>query len=53
LTPRGEFSLVIAGIASVAWFGENLAAITLAYVLVTTVISSVALKLLSSRLETT
>ena len=52
LTPRGEFSLVIAGIASVAWFGENLAAITLAYVLVTTVISSVALKLLSSRLET-
>lgn len=52
LTPRGEFSLVIAGIASVAWFGENLATITLAYVLVTTVISSVALKLLSSRLET-
>ena len=51
LTPRGEFSLVIAGIASVAWFAENLAAITLAYVLVTTVISSVALKLLSSRLE--
>lgn len=51
LTPRGEFSLVIAGIASVAWFGENLAAITLSYVLVTTVISSVALKFLSSRLE--
>ncbi len=51
LTPRGEFSLVIAGIASAAWFAENLAAITLAYVLVTTVISSVALKLLSSRLE--
>ncbi|MEN9956604.1 MAG: hypothetical protein RIR46_212 [Actinomycetota bacterium] len=52
LTPRGEFSLVIAGIASVAWFGENLAAITLAYVLVTTVISSIALKLLSSKLAT-
>jgi CPA2 family monovalent cation:H+ antiporter-2 len=51
LTPRGEFSLVIAGIASVAWFGENLAAITLSYVLVTTVISSVALKFLSSKLE--
>ena len=51
LTPRGEFSLVIAGIASVAWFAENLAAITLAYVLVTTVISSVALKFLSSKLE--
>lgn len=52
LTPRGEFSLVIAGIASVTWFGENLAAITLAYVLVTTVISSIALKLLSSKLAT-
>ncbi len=52
LTPRGEFSLVIAGIASVTWFGENLAAITLAYVLVTTVISSTALKLLSSKLAT-
>ena len=52
LTPRGEFSLVIAGIASAAWFGENLAAITLAYVLVTTLISSIALKLLSSKLAT-
>lgn len=51
LTPRGEFSLVIAGIASTAWFANNLAAITLSYVLVTTLISSVALKLLSSKLE--
>ena len=51
LTPRGEFSLVIAGIASAAWFADNLAAITLSYVLVTTLFSSVALKLLSSKLE--
>lgn len=51
LTPRGEFSLVIAGIAASAWFAENLAAVTLSYVLVTTTISSVALKLLSSKLE--
>jgi monovalent cation:H+ antiporter-2, CPA2 family len=51
LTPRGEFSLVIAGLASVAWFAENLASITLTYVLVTTVISSVALKILSSKFE--
>lgn len=50
LTPRGEFSLVIAGLASVAWFAENLAALTLAYVLVTTLISSVALKFLGSKL---
>ena len=51
LTPRGEFALVIAGIASAAWFADNLAAITLSYVLVTTLFSSVALKLLSSKLE--
>lgn len=44
LNARGEFSLLIATIASVASFGEELQALTISYVLASTIISSIMLK---------
>ncbi len=41
LIPRGEFSVVIAGLASAASFGEQLQAITITYVNLTTTLSSI------------
>jgi CPA2 family monovalent cation:H+ antiporter-2 len=44
LNARGEFSLLIATIATVASFGEELQALTISYVLASTIISSIMLK---------
>lgn len=44
LNARGEFSLLIATIATVASFGEELQALTISYVLTSTIISSIMLK---------
>lgn len=44
LNARGEFSLLIATIATVASFGEELQALTISYVLASTFISSIMLK---------
>lgn len=50
LIPRGEFSIVIAGLALAADFGEELKAITITYVILTTVTSSLLLRAFRSRL---
>jgi CPA2 family monovalent cation:H+ antiporter-2 len=44
LIPRGEFSIVIAGLASVTSFGSQLQAITVTYVLITSIAASLALR---------
>lgn len=44
LNSRGEFSLLIASIAIIAPFGEELQALTISYVIATTFISSIMLK---------
>lgn len=44
LIPRGEFSIVIAGLASVATFGAQLQALTVTYVLITSIAASIALR---------
>jgi CPA2 family monovalent cation:H+ antiporter-2 len=44
LIPRGEFSIVIAGLASVASFGSQLQAITVTYVLITSIAASLLLR---------
>ena len=51
LTPRGEFSMVIAALAAPAVLSVSLQAITLSYVLVTAVIGSVVLRFLRSGFE--
>ena len=49
LIPRGEFSVVIAGLASAASFGERLQAITITYVILTTTLSSILIRFFRSR----
>ena len=44
LIPRGEFSIVIAGLATVTTFGSQLQALTVAYVLFTSIAASIALR---------
>lgn len=44
LIPRGEFSIVIAGLATVTTFGSQLQALTVAYVLFTSMAASIALR---------
>ena len=48
LTPRGEFSMVIAALAAPAVLSVNLQALTLSYVTITAVIGSIALRFLRS-----
>jgi CPA2 family monovalent cation:H+ antiporter-2 len=48
LTPRGEFSMVIAALAAPAVLSVNLQALTLTYVTLTAVIGSIVLRLLRS-----
>ena len=50
LIPRGEFSIVIAGLALTAEFGNELKAVTITYVILTTVTSSLLLRTFRSRL---
>ena len=51
LTPRGEFSIVIAGLALSATFADQLLPIVLTYVLLTTISGSFLLKFFRSRLD--
>jgi CPA2 family monovalent cation:H+ antiporter-2 len=48
LIPRGEFSMVIAGLAASTLFAVELQALTLTYVILTTLIASVILRALGS-----
>ena len=52
LISRGEFSMVIAGLAATAFFAEELPVLTLSYVILTTISASVLMRLLSSRQST-
>lgn len=49
LISRGEFSMVIAGLAATAFFAEELQVLTLSYVILTTISASVLMRLLNSR----
>ena len=51
LIPRGEFSIVIAGLAAATWFGGQLQALTITYVLLTSLAASIALRAFRSSLE--
>lgn len=44
LLPRGEFSIVIAGLASTAAFASEIQSITITYVILTTVIASILVR---------
>ena len=44
LLPRGEFSIVIAGLASTAAFASEIQSITLTYVILTTVVASILVR---------
>jgi CPA2 family monovalent cation:H+ antiporter-2 len=48
LTPRGEFSMVIAALAAPAVVSVSLQAVTLSYIFITAVIGSVVIRLLRS-----
>jgi len=47
LIPRGEFSIVIAGLASTATFATDIQAITITYVILTTIIASTIVRYVS------
>ena len=51
LIPRGEFSIVIAGLAASATFGKDLQSLTITYVILTTVIASLLIRFCSNRPE--
>lgn len=51
LIPRGEFSIVIAGLAASTSFGSQLQALTITYVLITSLAASVALRAFRSSFE--
>lgn len=53
LIPRGEFSIVIAALAVSTSFGEELKSITIAYVIITTLIASLILRYFRSSFELT
>jgi CPA2 family monovalent cation:H+ antiporter-2 len=44
LIPRGEFSIVIAGLAATSAFAVELQALTLTYVILTTLVSSIIIR---------
>jgi Kef-type K+ transport system membrane component KefB len=45
MIPRGEFSIVIAGLAGSTLFGDELQALTIAYVILTALVASWMLRL--------
>ncbi|CAB4575723.1 MAG: cation:proton antiporter [Actinobacteria bacterium] len=51
LTPRGEFSIVIAGLALSAPFADQLLPIVMTYVLITALTGSIMIKLFRSKLD--
>lgn len=51
LIPRGEFSIVIAGLAASTSFGGQLQALTITYVLLTSLAASIALRTFRSSFE--
>jgi CPA2 family monovalent cation:H+ antiporter-2 len=51
LIPRGEFSIVIAGLAASTAFGGKLQALTITYVLLTSLAASIALRTFRSSFE--
>ena len=51
LVPRGEFSILIAALAASAAFGAYLQALTMAYVLITSIAASLLLRFFRSDLE--
>jgi CPA2 family monovalent cation:H+ antiporter-2 len=53
LIPRGEFSIVIAALAASTSFGDELKSITIAYVIITTLIASLILRFYRSSFELT
>lgn len=51
LVPRGEFSVIIAGFSASLTFGDKLKALTITYVIATTLVASLLLRFLRSRFE--
>ena len=51
LIPRGEFSIVIAGLAASATFAKDLQSLTITYVILTTVLASILIRFCSNRTE--
>ena len=51
LIPRGEFSIVIAGLAASATFAKDLQSLTITYVILTTVSASISIRFCSNRPE--
>ena len=51
LIPRGEFSIVIAGLAASAAFAKDLQSLTITYVILTTVAASILIRFCSNRPE--
>jgi CPA2 family monovalent cation:H+ antiporter-2 len=51
LTPRGEFSILIAALAASTAFGPYLQALTMAYVFITSLVASLILRFLRSGLD--
>ena len=49
LIPRGEFSIVIAGLAASASFATELESLTITYVILTTVVASFLIRFCSVR----
>jgi CPA2 family monovalent cation:H+ antiporter-2 len=48
LIPRGEFSIVIAGLAAASTYAVEIQALTLTYVILTTLVSSLIIRQVSS-----
>ncbi|MFY9326110.1 MAG: cation:proton antiporter [Candidatus Nanopelagicales bacterium] len=51
LVPRGEFSIVIAGLASTTFFGTDIKALTGSYVILTAIVGSLLIRYYRSALE--
>lgn len=49
LIPRGEFSIVIAGLAASTAFAKDLQSLTITYVILTTVVASILIRISSNR----
>jgi len=49
LIPRGEFSMVIAGLAATSLFAVELQALTLTYVIITTLVSTLMMRVINSK----
>ncbi len=53
LIPRGEFSVILAGFSTSLSFNEELKALTVAYVITTTLAASLLLRFFRSKFEKT